>query len=56
MDRLHRGVLETPAGRFAQVSELSHRQRQYLKALQVPVPTRYEAIEAILIEFSGPTP
>jgi hypothetical protein len=35
MDRMHRGVFETPAARFAQVTDLTNRQRQFMKAVKV---------------------
>ena len=45
MNRMHRGVFETPAGRFVQVTQPTNLQRRYLKALQVPAPPRFEKIE-----------
>ena len=45
MDRLHRGVFEGPAGRFAQRTELSPAQQQYFKALEVAPPPRFQMIE-----------
>ena len=56
MDRLHRGVFEGPHGSFAQVTELTARQRKFLKALQVAPPQRFQAIEPVLpgIEDGSP--
>ena len=46
MNRLHRGVFESPAGRFVQLTRPTNQQKRYLKALQVPEPPRFEKIEA----------
>ena len=46
MNRLHRGVFESPAGRFVQLTRPTNLQKRYLKALQVPEPPRFEKIEA----------
>ncbi|HPC82873.1 MAG TPA: transposase [Thermoanaerobaculaceae bacterium] len=46
MDRLHRGVFETRSGRFVQRTELTALQHEYLKAMQVAPPPRFERIEA----------
>jgi len=46
MNRLHRGVFESPAGRFVQLTQPTNLQKRYLKALQVPEPPRFEKIEA----------
>ena len=44
MDRLHRGVFETPNGRFVQRTELTPLQRKYMKTLEVAPPRRFEEI------------
>lgn len=44
MDRMHRGVFECPSGRFVQRTEPTHLQLQYLKALNVAPPPRFESI------------
>jgi hypothetical protein len=44
MDRLYRGVFECSSGTFVQRTELSSLQRQYLSAVEVAVPPRFEAI------------
>ena len=46
MDRLHRGVFATASGRFVQRTELTALQHEYLKAMQVAPPPRFERIEA----------
>jgi len=45
MDRLHRGVFECASGRFVQRTELTQLQHQLLKAVEVPPPPRFEAIQ-----------
>jgi len=45
MNRLHRGVFETPSGSFVQHTELTQQQRDYFKALEVTPPRRVEAIQ-----------
>jgi hypothetical protein len=55
MDRLHRGVFEGTHGRFAQVIEVTPRQHQLLKALQVAPPHRFQAIEPVLPGFERPS-
>jgi len=44
MDRMHRGVFDCPSGRFVQRTEPTPLQHQYLKALGVPPPPRFESI------------
>ena len=44
MDRLHRGVFETDAGRFVQRTQLTASQKLLLKAVAVPSPPVFEAI------------
>jgi hypothetical protein len=44
MDRMHRGTFENEAGAFVQCTEPTPVQRQYLKALEIPLPRRFEAI------------
>jgi len=46
MNRLHRGVFESAAGRFVQLTRLTNMQKHYLNALQVPEPPHFEKIEA----------
>jgi transposase len=46
MDRMHRGVFESPKGRFVQRTDLTHLQRRYLKALGLPEPPQFESIAA----------
>ena len=41
MDRMHLVTLATSAGTVAQRTELTHRQRQILKALKLPEPARF---------------
>jgi hypothetical protein len=50
MDRLQRGVFEGPAGRFVQRTELSGAQAQYLKAVEVAPPPRFQMIEPAAAE------
>jgi hypothetical protein len=50
MDRLHRGVFEGPPGRFVQRTELTPLQHEYLKAVEVAPPPRFEAIEPAAAE------
>jgi hypothetical protein len=45
MDRMHRGTFENAAGRFVQCTEPTALQRQYLKALEITPPRRFESIE-----------
>ena len=45
MDRLHRGVFERPAGRFVQRTELTALQHEFLKAVGVAPPPRFEMIQ-----------
>jgi hypothetical protein len=54
MDRLHRGVFEGPAGRFAQRTELSPAQEHYFKAVAVAPPPRFQAMEPTIIEDDDP--
>ena len=51
MNRLHRGVFESPAGRFVQLTRPTNLQTHYLKALQVPEPPRFEKIEATQVQI-----
>ena len=51
MNRLHRGVFESPTGRFVQLTRPTHLQRRYLKALQVPEPPRFEKIETTQVQL-----
>lgn len=44
MDRLHRGVFETDAGRFVQRTQLTANHHQLLKAVSVPPPPVFESI------------
>jgi hypothetical protein len=44
MDRLHRGVFECDLGTFVQRTDLTPLQRQFLSAVDVAVPPRFEAI------------
>jgi len=55
MDRLHRGVFTSPTGRFAHLTQLTPRQRQFLKALKVSPPPPFEPIEPVLTGFPDPT-
>ncbi len=41
LDRIHLVTLQTSAGTVSQRTELTHRQRQILKALNLPEPTRF---------------
>ncbi len=45
MDWLHRGVFETGSGRFVQRTDLTALQHDYLKAMQVAPPPRFERID-----------
>ncbi len=53
MDRLHRGVFATASGRFVQRTELTALQHEYLKAMQVAPPPRFERIEATARRKAG---
>jgi hypothetical protein len=53
MDRLQRGVFEGPAGRFVQRTELSGAQAQFLKAVEVAPPPRFQMIEPAAAEETG---
>lgn len=44
MDRMHRGVFECPSGRFVERTEPTQLQLQYLKAVSVASPPRFESI------------
>jgi hypothetical protein len=41
LDRMHLVTLATSEGTVAQRTELTHRQRQILKALELPEPPRF---------------
>jgi hypothetical protein len=45
MSRMHRGVFESPSGRFVKITQPTTMQRRYLKALAVPEPQRFESID-----------
>jgi hypothetical protein len=53
LDRLHRGVFATASGRFAQRTALTALQHEYLKAMQVAPPPRFERIEATTRRKAG---
>jgi hypothetical protein len=44
MDRMHRGTFENASDCFVQCTEPTQLQRQFLKALEIPPPPRFEAI------------
>jgi hypothetical protein len=48
MDRMHRGEFAGPNGRFAQCTEPTARQRQFLNALGVALPHRFQAMEPVV--------
>jgi hypothetical protein len=47
LDRMHLVTLATSAGNVAQRTELTHRQRQILKALKLPEPARFYDFTAL---------
>jgi hypothetical protein len=56
MNRLHRGVFECPSGTFVQRTDLSPLQRQFLSAVEVAAPPRFEAISVAETEDTSIQP